>query len=374
LLCEQVIGRGLRRVSYETDGDGLFLPEYVNVFGVPLSIFQNVEDGGEPPPPPKPSTQIEVLAERKPFEITWPNVERIDSVIRSRLTIDWDKVPSIELDPAHSPISAEMAAALGGQTDLGKVTEIDLLRFATQFRLQRLLFLGARKAFEQFGQGRFKSNPEFLFLQLVKLVETFWQTNKVHIPDLFHQDELRRRVLFALNIDKTVQHLFLHIREQNLSELEPIFNTDRPIASTADMKTWYTTKPAHPTRKSHISHCVFDSTWEACEAYEIERNELVAAYVKNDHLGFHIFYLWNGSKRKYIPDFIIRLANGTNLILEVKGEDSEQNRAKRQALAEWTEAINLKGGFGRWVSDVSFAPADIPGILQGHSEKSELGK
>lgn len=99
LLCEQVIGRGLRRVSYETDEEGLFLPEYVNVFGVPLSIFQDVDDGGAPPPPPKPSTQIEVVAARKSHEITWPNIERIDSVLKSKLTIDWAKVPSIELDP-----------------------------------------------------------------------------------------------------------------------------------------------------------------------------------------------------------------------------------------------------------------------------------
>ncbi len=367
LLCEQVIGRGLRRVSYETDENGLFLPEYVNVFGVPLSIFQDVEDGGAPPPPPKPSTQIEVLTERKAFEITWPNIERIDSVLKSKLTIDWSKVPAIELDPANSPISAEMAAALGGQTDLGKVTEIDLLRFESQFRLQRLLFLGARKAFEQFGRGRFKGNPEFLFLQLVKLVEAFWKTNKVLIPDLFHQDDLRRRVLFALNIDKTVQHLFQHLREQNLSELEPIFNTDRPIAATGDMPTWYTTKAAHPTVKSHISHCVFDSTWEACEAYEIEHSPHVAAYAKNDHLGFHVFYLWGGSKRKYVPDFLIRLKNGNHLILEVKGEDSQQNQAKRQALAEWVQAVNQKGGFGKWAADVSFSPNDIPGVLDRHN-------
>lgn len=367
LLCEQVIGRGLRRVSYEMDENGLFLPEYVNVFGVPLSIFQDVDDGGEPPPPPKPSTQIEVVAARKQHEITWPNIERIDSVLKSKLTIDWDKVPPIELDPLNSPISAEMAAALGGQTDLGKVTEIDLLRFEGQFRLQRLLFLGARKAFEQFGHRRFKGNPEFLFLQLVKLVEAFWKTNKVHVPDLFHQDDLRRRVLFALNIDKTVQHLFHHLREQNLSEMEPIFNTDRPVASTGDMMTWYTTKAAAPTVKSHISHTVFDSTWEACEAYEIERNELVTSYAKNDHLGFHVFYLWNGSKRKFIPDFIITLRNGIKLILEVKGVDSQQNLAKRQALDEWIQAVNNNGGFGKWAADVSFSPADIPGILMRHS-------
>ena len=85
LLCEQVIGRGLRRVSYDKDENGFFLPEYVNIFGVPLSIFQNVEESGDAPPPPKPSTQIESLRERSALEIRWPNVLRVDAIVRPLL-------------------------------------------------------------------------------------------------------------------------------------------------------------------------------------------------------------------------------------------------------------------------------------------------
>ena len=106
LLCEQVIGRGLRRVSYETDEHGRFLPEYVNVFGVPLSIFLDVGEGGEAPPPPKPSTQIESLPERNAYEIRWPNVLRVDSVVRPTLVVDWSTVAPLKLDPARSVISA----------------------------------------------------------------------------------------------------------------------------------------------------------------------------------------------------------------------------------------------------------------------------
>jgi type III restriction enzyme len=80
-----------------------------------------------------------------------------------------------------------------------------------------------------------------------------------------------------------------------------------------------------------------------------------------------VFYLWNGSKRKYVPDFLLRLKNGTTLILEVKGEDSQQDQVKRLALAEWVQAVNRKGGFGTWASDVSFSANDIAGILQHHS-------
>jgi type III restriction enzyme len=126
LLCEQVIGRGLRRVSYETDENGLFVPEYVNVFGVPLSIFQDGTGGGEPPPPPKPSTQIESLAERNALEIRWPNVVRVDTVVRPVLTVDWEKVETLTIDPAHTPISAEIAPALGGATRWDQIHVIDL--------------------------------------------------------------------------------------------------------------------------------------------------------------------------------------------------------------------------------------------------------
>src|SRR5687768_7900787 len=108
LLCEQVIGRGLRRVSFDRDENGLFQPQYVNVFGVPLSIFQDVDDEGEAPPPPQPSTQVEALIDRNELEIRWPNVLRIDAIVRPTLAVDWDKVQPLTLDPATTPISADI--------------------------------------------------------------------------------------------------------------------------------------------------------------------------------------------------------------------------------------------------------------------------
>jgi type III restriction enzyme len=137
-----------------------------------------------------------------------------------------------------------------------------------------------------------------------------------------------------------------------------------PIGSTAIMRSWHTTKSCYPTVRSQISHVVFDSGWEATEAYAIEKNPVVEAYAKNDHLGFHVLYLWNGSKRKFFPDFLIRLKNGAMLILEVKGEDSPQNKAKRAALDEWIQCVNKQGGFGQWIAAVSFNPSDVEGILK----------
>ncbi len=365
LLCEQVIGRGLRRVNYDTDENGRFLPEYVNIFGVPLSIFQDVGTGGEAPPPPKPSTQIEALPERAGLEIRWPNVLRIDTVVRPLLVVDWDKVGVLTLDPAQTPISADLAPALGGAADLSKVTKIDLEQLPEGFRLQRLIFQAARKAFSAL-RGTYSGGEEYLVYQLIRLVEEFLSGNCLSIPSLFHQEPLRKRILYALNIDLIVQHLLRHVSEQNQKRLEPVFDEEAPIGSTAGMRTWYTTKPCQPTRKSQISHMVADSSWEQYTANLLESSDKVLAYAKNDHLGFQLHYLWNGSRRRFIPDFLIRLAGGKILVLEIKGEDSEQNRAKRAALDTWIKAINSKGGFGAWCWDVAFEPHQIQDILTRH--------
>jgi type III restriction enzyme len=118
---------------------------------------------------------------------------------------------------------------------------------------------------------------------------------------------------------------------------------------------------------THYHQCVFDSTWEASEAYTLDRDPHVQAWAKNDHLGFEVVYLFNGVVRKYRPDFLVRLANGAMLVLEVKGQDSAEHRAKRQALEEWVAAVNMHGGFGTWAWDVSRDPADVTGILRKHA-------
>ena len=375
LLCEQVIGRGLRRVSYDTETvvgeDGvereLFKAEYVNVFGVPLSIFQDVGGGGDPPPPPKPSTQIETLPDRAAFEIRWPNVLRVDTVVRPKLAVDWDNVDALTLDPTQTVITAELAPAVGGATDMSRVEVIDLEALPEEFRLQRLIFRAAQKAFDEL-QEQFTGNREYLIFQLIRLVEEFIQSSKLNIPSLFHQEPLRKRILVALNLDILVQHLLRFVKEQNLENFEPIFYEDIPIGSTAYMRTWYTTKPCSPTEKSQISHVVSDGTWEQYTANVLEKSGNVGSYAKNERLGFQIYYLWNGSKRKFIPDFLIRLTNGKTLVLEIKGQDSEQNRAKRAALDVWVKAVNSKGGFGEWCWDVAFEPAKINDILDVHGK------
>jgi type III restriction enzyme len=136
------------------------------------------------------------------------------------------------------------------------------------------------------------------------------------------------------------------------------------------MRTWYTTKACIPAQKSQISHMVADSSWEPYAANVLEKSASVVAYAKNDHLGFHVHYLWNGSKRRFVPDFLIRLNSGRTLILEIKGEDSAQNQAKRAALDMWVQAVNSKGGFGAWVSDVVFQPAQMHDVINKWGQRA----
>jgi type III restriction enzyme len=167
--------------------------------------------------------------------------------------------------------------------------------------------------------------------------------------------------------DLIVQHLLRHVVEQKQERLEPVFDEENPIGSTRAMPTWYSTKPNLRTSKSQISHVVGDSSWEGYAANCFEMSDLVSAYTKNDHLGFDIYYLWNGVRRRFIPDFLVRLASGKTLVLEIKGEDSEQNRAKRAALDAWVQGVNAKGGFGVWAWDVAFRASEIQDVLVRHS-------
>ena len=114
----------------------------------------------------------------------------------------------------------------------------------------------------------------------------------------------------------------------------------------------------------------FDTTAyirEASEAFELDHNPAVEAWVKNDHLGFEVLYVYRGVVRKYRPDFLIRLQSGAMLVLETKGRDREQDRTKRRFLDEWTRAVNQHGGFGRWAGAVSSDPGDIKDVLERHN-------
>ena len=370
LLCEQVVGRGLRRTSYEVDETtGLFEPEYVNVFGVPFAFLPHQGAGVVVPPPTKPKTTVEPLAHRKPFEISWPNVVRVDQVYRPRLSLDLSRVAPLELNAMYTPRLAELAPTIDGKQDWSQVSAIDLQNLAGEYRTQRIVFEAAAEVYKQM-QPDWRGGDALLLGQLAPLVEAFVQSHRIRIlPAMFERDELRRRLMITLNMTRAVRHIWEAIRFENTERLDLVLDQDQPVRFTGDMPTWYTGRPCAPTQHSHINVCVHDGTWEAAEAFELDRNPSVAAWVKNDHLDFDVLYVYNGVVKKYRPDFIIRMDSGVHLVLEVKGRDSDENRTKRRFLAEWVEAVNAYGGFGRWACDVSFDPADLKDLLAKHGGK-----
>ena len=370
LLCEQVVGRGLRRTAYDVNSEGLLEPEYVNIFGVPFTFLPHESNEGGPPKPPTPKTAIEPVPDKADFEIRWPNIVRIEHVYRPRLSLEWDSVGRLELNASETAQLAELAPVVDGKPNVTEVQSIYLDNLAREYRSQKIVFETARDVYDQMQPGWQGSRPA-LIAQLVRLVEQLILSDRIVItPGLFHQDDLRRRLIITLNMTKVVQHVWEAVRFENTERLEPVFDRDHPIRSTADMSTWYTGRPCGHTERSHINFCVYDGTWEASEAFELDHNAHVEAWVKNDHLGFEVLYVYRGVVRKYRPDFIIRLKSGDMLVLETKGQDDNQNRTKRRFLDEWTKAVNEHGGFGRWRSDVSKDPGDIKDILARHASTS----
>src|SRR6267143_1686789 len=145
-----------------------------------------------------------------------------------------------------------------------------------------------------------KGNREFLLAQVIRLTEQYLTSGRIVVsPPLFNEDEVRRRILYTLNMTKIVQHLWEAIRFENTLATVPQF----------------------------------------------DRNSNLSAWVKNDHLGFEIPYVYRGVVRVFRPDFLVRLTNGKTLVLEVNGQDDEQNKTKRGFLAEWVKAVNGQNGF-----------------------------
>lgn len=371
LLCEQVVGRGLRRTNYEAethpDGRVLFRAEHVNIFGVPFTFLPHEGGDGPPPPPPAAGDWVEPLTDRaRDFEIRWPNILKIEPQYRTRLSLDLARLSVLELRASQCITRADMAFVVDGKPDLTRWTQIQLQDIADRFRFQTMIFEAARDTYAEM-QPSWKGPKDQLLVQVIRLAEQFLRSDRITIdPPLFHQDELRRRVMLTLSMSRIVAHLWKGITDANAERLVPVFDNERPIRSTGDMRRWNTRRPNELTRRSHINRCVFDSTWEASDASRLDDSPLVDGWARNDHLGFEVWYVFRGGRRRYYPDFLVRLKNRRMLVLETKGVLDDEARAKRQYLGEWIRAVNDHGGFGEWVEDMAYKPEDIVTILERH--------
>lgn len=366
LLCEQVVGRGLRRTSYDlTEGSDMFTAEYVNIFGIPFSFLPHESDetGAAPATPPK--TQVEALKERAEYEISWPNIIRIDREFKPKLSVDLDKIDTLILEAADTRLQADLAPIVDGKTDLMKCTEIDLQKLHAELRMQSIIFNTAVQVYDLMKSSWQNKGTKFSLLgQIIRQVEEYLQSGAIVInPPLFNIDPVRQRIIYMMNMNKIVQHLWSFIKLEQTERIIPIFDSNKKVRSTGDMPIWFTSKPCYITKHSHISHCVFDSAWEATESYRLENNPHVIAWAKNDHLGFEILYVFDGVIRKYTPDFLVKLDSNRILVLETKGQETRRDKEKRKALAEWISAVNQSGDYGVWCNDVSYNVADVDGII-----------
>lgn len=365
LLCEQVIGRGLRRISYDiNEKTKRFEAEYVTVFGVPFT-FLPVEGQEGPPKNEKPKTKIEPVLERKDLEISWPHVLRVDYKLNYFLDLDWKKLDTLVLSAEDCPTLVEVAPVIDGKPKFDQISEIDLNRLAEENRLQRLKLQAAVRLHEQFGKS-WQGDPGSHIGQLVQIIDDLLESDKVQMKiPLFSGTDNLKNILIALNLQKITNHISHFIRSSSKEAPTAILDPVRPKRSTASAPIWYTSKPTQPVKKSQISHIVIDSGWEKI-GLEFERNRIpnLISWAKNDHLGFEIYYLWQGQSHTYYPDHIIRFKDNRHIILEVKGRTKEQDKAKWQAAKEWVDAVNANGNFGTWDFKVLDDPKNLFDIVK----------
>ena len=364
LLCEQVVGRGLRRTDYDIDEEtGLLTPDYVNIFGVPFTFMPHETTDDRKTRAQVPKYVIEPRPEKQQYELQWPRIARIEYEMKPTLSLDMRKVRPLELVLRETITRADMAKILGGNVDTSETTPIDLTTIADQFRMQKIIFNTAIEVFDRMNP-KWPGSKEQLLSQIIAIIEEFLESERIRIIPEVGYDDVRRLITMVLNMSKIVEHIWNAIEPNNAESTKLVFEDDhRPIGATGDMIPWHTGKPRVEAKRCHINFCVCDSSWESAAAFELDRNPKVASWVKNDHLGFGVHYIFQGERHRYRPDFIILLTNGIHLVLEIKGLDTEQARVKRGFLEDWVKAVNYDGRFGKWTSDVSFDPADIPGAI-----------
>ncbi|MBI4517856.1 MAG: DEAD/DEAH box helicase family protein [Deltaproteobacteria bacterium] len=361
LLCEQVVGRGLRRMDYTPDPQtGLLAPEYVDVYGIPFSIIPfKGRETKKPAPEDKPKNHVRALEERRHFEIRFPVVEGYAFALRQNLIkADIGDMETLQLEPNRNPTAVFVKPQVGyqvGRPSVGggfEFVEQDREAFYASTHLQTIKFEIARQIVWALSEGAGNGKPKLrlrsrhqLFPQVLRLVDEY-VTRKVD----WHGCDARELGLETY-VKRIVERLIDEIEpddDQGEPPLLPILNRYKPVGSTADVD-FKTTRRCDPTSKSHINQVVSDTaTWEQSAAFRLEQSRHVAFYARNDHLECVIPYEYLGVSHAYLPDFLVRLTNGVTLLLEIKGYEDNQDRAKHQAARRWVAAVNNWGCEGQW--------------------------
>lgn len=365
LICEQVVGRALRRVSYETDDDLIFPPEYADIYGVPWKLIPTAGKRAKGTNG-NPATRIYPVPERsETTTITFPRVIgfRVQPPDERIVLGEWD---------SHAKLSIEQAtwAEVVDVTGYGSVASLAELK---RLRVQQVAFDLAHRVCERLSAGRpaaaFDTVPEgedpgpvvgsrpWLFPQVLEIVQR-WMKECLELkgnafPQLLmltqHRTEAVERILGQIATATT---------KRGQAVILPIPDPYGATGSTGQMLPWMTTRPSedlHTTdpEKCHVNKVVGHSGRETRLARFLEDMPDVLRYVKNDHLDFTIPYVIDGITRSYTPDFIVHLDDGgedpLQVLVEVSGEDRREKGVKTMTAAtKWMNAVNADGRFGRW--------------------------
>ena len=360
LLCEQVVGRGLRRTSYEPGEDGLLEPDYAEVYGVPFSFLPTAGTSPEPKPP-KTVHHVRAMPERAHLEITFPRVIGYRYLLPAEhLTADFTEASEMVLSTKEVPTETHMHPIVG-ETDLHTLDELK------QRRMQEVAFQIAQLLANKYLEAEDGSARPWLFPQALAITRE-WLERCVHCQD----DAFPQMLLLYQYAHDAASTIHKAILQDTSGEkrLLPISRPYDPIGSTSEVE-FDTTKDVYTTApdRCHINYVALDSGWEAKLAESLESMDEVHSYVKNQGLGFYIPYTIEGRQANYVPDYVVRIEVGAegllNLIVEVTGERKKEKATKVEAARGlWVPAINNAGEYGRWAFLEVTDPWDAKNLIR----------
>jgi type III restriction enzyme len=382
LLCEQVVGRGLRRMDYTPDpASGLLTAEYVDIFGVPFSLipFKGREPKKGPPTEDKPKHEVMALPERRHLEIRFPVVEGYVVELRQNLVkCDVSRVETMRLDPISTPTAAFIRPQVGYQvgypsTHGGFGFElVDRQAYYNSVHPQTIAFEIAKEIVRTLtetalpGKGRLKSQSRaVLFPQVLRITQDYI-ANRVDLSTC-HPCEIGLQT-YAQRIVSLLATEIMPDDERGEAPLLPRLNRYQPIGSSEKVH-FKTVKPVQATHASHLNYVACDTdSWEQAAVFQLEKlamKGLVLCYARNDHLEFNIPYELYGNQRVYEPDFLVKLKNNVTIVLEIKGQEPSGTEAKHQAARRWVTAVNNWGKLGKWYFLVCRDPQRLSVEIKG---------
>jgi type III restriction enzyme len=366
LLCEQVVGRGLRRSSYEVGEDGKFTEEVAKVFGVPFEVIPFKANPQGPPPPQPKRFHVHAIPAKAQYELRFPRVEGYAQAIKNKIAVDWDNLPPLLLEPGKIPPEVEVKGlhlSNAGRLTLagpGQADQVTLKEFRAKRRLQELAFELAREITRGLVERPGCQIPAHaLFPQVAEVVRHYIQ-HKVRVFAPADKKDLFLAPYYGWLMERLQDAIRPEVAKGETPEIARI-EKHRGPGSTSEVDFW-TTRDVREVQKSHVNYVVADTKkWEQAAAYFIDSHPKVSAFVKNAGLGFAIPYLFNGQMHDYVPDFVVRLAGkeSRHLILETKGFDVLAE-IKESAARRWVAAVNASGEYGSW----DFAMVKKPELIR----------